>query len=83
MHGKEVGSMADGHLTIEGEIQAGRVTVQVRNCGPATDRLEEVKSWPDYTLIRFLGPVSYSANTGVEPFQRLRRGVFRPGEDTA
>ena len=60
--------MGNGHLTIEGEIQAHNVTVQVRNYGPASDLLEEITVWPDYTLIRSLGPVSYSSNTGASRF---------------
>lgn len=60
--------MASGHLTIEGEIQAHNVTVQVRNYGPSSDLLEEITVWPDYTLIRSLGPVSYSTNTGSSRF---------------
>jgi AraC family transcriptional regulator len=70
--------MADGQLTIEGEIQARSVTVQVRNYGAATDRLEEVKSWPDNTLIRSLGPVSYSANTGASHFVGFGEVFFVP-----
>lgn len=60
--------MANGHLTIEGEIQANNVTVQVRNYGPVSDLLEELTEWPDHTLIRSLGPVSYSTNTGSSRF---------------
>jgi AraC family transcriptional regulator len=60
--------MATGHLTIEGEIRAHSVIVQVRNYGPATDPLEKVAAWPDYTLNRSLGPVSYSAATGASRF---------------
>ncbi|MDB5397900.1 MAG: AraC family transcriptional regulator [Rhodospirillales bacterium] len=60
--------MGNGHLTIEGEIQARNVTVQVRNYGPQSDLLEEITIWPDYTLIRSLGPVSYSSNTGASRF---------------
>jgi AraC family transcriptional regulator len=59
--------MASGHLTIEGEIQAHNVTVQVRNYAPS-DSLEEVTIWPDYSLIRSLGPVSFSSNTGSSRF---------------
>jgi AraC family transcriptional regulator len=60
--------MADGHLTIEGEIKARTVTVQVRNFGTLSEDLEETIAWPDYTVNRSLGPVSYSANTGSSRF---------------
>jgi AraC family transcriptional regulator len=60
--------MGSGHLTIEGEIQAHNVTVQVRNYGPPSEQLEQVTIWPDHTLIRSLGPVSYSSNTGSSRF---------------
>ena len=59
--------MASGHLTIEGEIQAHNVTVQVRRYAPS-ETLEQVTTWPDYSLIRALGPVSYSSNTGSSRF---------------
>jgi len=78
MHKKEVGSMADGHLTIEGEIEARSAIVQVRHYGPATDRLEATKSWPHYALIRSLGPVSYSANTGSSHFICFGEVFFVP-----
>jgi AraC family transcriptional regulator len=78
MHTEKVGPMADGHLTIEGEIQARSATVQVRNYGPAADRLEATKSWPFYTLVRSLGPVSYSANTGSSHFFGFGEVFFVP-----
>ena len=60
--------MESNHLTIEGEIQAHSVRVQVRNYGPPSPRLELVTAWPDYSLVRSLGPISYSANTGSSRF---------------
>ena len=60
--------MDNNHLTIEGEIQAHNMTVQVRNYGPPSRQLEMVTVWPDYSLVRSLGPVSYSANTGSSRF---------------
>lgn len=60
--------MADGHLTIEGEIQAAGSIIQVRNYESTAGELDETKVWPAYTLIRSLGPVSYSANTGSGRF---------------
>jgi AraC family transcriptional regulator len=70
--------MAIGHLTIEGEIQARNVTVQVRNFGQLSDRLEQTIAWPDYTLNRSLGPVSYSANTGSSRFVGFGEVFFVP-----
>ena len=70
--------MANGHLTIEGEIQARSVTVQVRNFGPLSDLLEETVAWPDYTLNRSLGPVSYSANMGSSRFEGFGEVFFVP-----
>ena len=60
--------MMNDHLTIEGEIQAQSARVQVRNYGPPSRPLELVTAWPEYTLVRSLGPVSYSANTGASKF---------------
>lgn len=60
--------MADGHLTIEGEIKAACSIVQVRNYETPAEELDETVAWPAYTLIRALGPVSYSANTGAGRF---------------
>jgi AraC family transcriptional regulator len=70
--------MADGHLTVEGEIRARSATVQVRHYGPATERLEATTSWPYYVLIRSLGPVSYSANTGASHFIGFGEVFFVP-----
>jgi AraC family transcriptional regulator len=58
----------DGHLTIEGEIQARSANVQVRHFGPTSDTLEDVIAWPEHTMVRSLGPVSYSANAGSSHF---------------
>jgi AraC family transcriptional regulator len=60
--------VGNAHLTIEGQIQSRDTVVQVRNYSPESDQLEALTAWPDYTLIRSLGPVSYSANTGASRF---------------
>jgi AraC family transcriptional regulator len=70
--------MADGQLTIEGEIHARCATVQVRHYGPASDTLEEVIAWPEHTVIRSLGPVSYSANAGSSHFVGFGDVFFVP-----
>jgi AraC family transcriptional regulator len=60
--------MANDYLTIEGEISAPNVTVQVRNYRPPSRQLEQVTAWPEHTLVRSLAPASYSANTGTSRF---------------
>ena len=60
--------MADAQLTIEAEVRSRHATVQVRNYGHPSDRLEALTAWPDYALIRSLGPISYSAYTGASRF---------------
>jgi AraC family transcriptional regulator len=70
--------MADGHLTIEGEIQAASSIVQVRNYDAPAEELDETTAWPAYTLIRALGPVSYSANTGTGRFLGFGDVFFVP-----
>jgi AraC family transcriptional regulator len=70
--------MADGHLTIEGEIEVAGSTVQVRNYDQPAGELDETVAWPSYTLIRALGPVSYSANTGTGRFLGFGDVFFVP-----
>ena len=70
--------MADGHLTIEGEIKATGGTVQVRNYDTPAEELDETVAWPAYTLIRALGPISYSANTGAGRFLGFGDVFFVP-----
>jgi AraC family transcriptional regulator len=70
--------MADGHLTIEGEIQATCSTIQVRNYETPAEELDTTTAWPAYTLIRALGPVSYSANTGSGRFLGFGDVFFVP-----
>ena len=72
--------MADGHLTIEGEIDASGSTVQVRNYDTPAEELDETIAWPSYTLIRALGPVSYSANTGAGRFLGFGDVFFVPAD---
>jgi len=72
--------MADGHLTIEGEIEAPGSTVQVRNYDTPAEELDETIAWPSYTLIRALGPVSYSANTGTGRFLGFGDVFFVPAD---
>jgi AraC family transcriptional regulator len=69
--------MANSHLTIEAQIQAGESVVQVRNFG-VSEELDETTAWPAYTLIRALGPVSYSPNTGSGRFLGLGDMFFVP-----
>jgi AraC family transcriptional regulator len=70
--------MANGHLTIEGEIRAASSIVQVRNYETPAEELDETTAWPAYTLIRALGPVSYSANTGTGRFLGFGDVFFVP-----
>jgi AraC family transcriptional regulator len=70
--------MADGLLTVEGEIQADSSTIQVRNYGAPADELDETTAWPAYTLIRALGPISYSATTGSGRFLGFGDVFFVP-----
>jgi len=72
--------MPDGHLTIEGEIDAVSSIVQVRNYDTPAEELDETVAWPAYTLIRALGPVSYSANTGTGRFLGFGDVFFVPAE---
>ena len=60
--------MGGDRLTIEGEIDSRQAMVQVRNFDADSGSLERVTVWPEHTLIRSLGPVSYSANTGASHF---------------
>src|ERR1700761_9833827 len=77
---EEGDAMADGHLTIEGEIEAASSTVQVRNYDQPAEELDTTTAWPSYTLIRALGPVSYSANTGAGRFLGFGDVFFIPAE---
>jgi AraC family transcriptional regulator len=70
--------MPDGHLTIEGEIQAVSSIIQVRNYDQPAEELDETVAWPAYTLIRALGPVSYSPNTGTGRFLGFGDVFFVP-----
>jgi AraC family transcriptional regulator len=70
--------MADGHLTIEGEIRAAGGIVQVRNYETPAEELDETTAWPAYTVIRALGPVSYSPNTGAGRFLGFGDVFFVP-----
>lgn len=55
-------------LTVEGEIEACRAMVQVRNYGHPNDELDSLITWPEHTLIRSLGPISHTASTGASRF---------------
>jgi AraC family transcriptional regulator len=60
--------MGNAGLTIEAEVRTPHAIVQVRNYGHPSDRLDALTIWPDYSLNRSLGPVSYSAYTGASRF---------------
>lgn len=73
--------MGNDHLVIEGEITSAHVKVQVRNYDFPSEELEKVTAWPEYTLTRSLGLVSYSPNTGCSRFVGFGEVFLVPAGD--
>jgi AraC family transcriptional regulator len=55
-------------LILEGQLEADRAMVQVRNYRRPNDELDQLIAWPEYTLIRSLGPTNYTASAGASRF---------------